>query len=321
MRNNLAICLLVMALLLMAGLATGSAVAVLLFPGMEGDAEEALWAQTLLSVVAFGMPALVFAWWRTRGEVVTPCEGEDGGRVSVARFLRLDARPEAVTVVMGVVAMLLMQPLSTYTAYVNEQWALPECLRGMEEWMRGMEDTATEETLRLLDFKGGQSLWLVLLGVAVVPAVTEELLFRGAIQPLLTSRVGAHAGVWLTAAIFSAFHFQFFGFLPRMLLGALLGYLFVYSGSMWVNMVAHLVNNAAVVVYVYVAIVFGGEDVTAAMRETDGWTGTDETGAMMAVVMGAAVAVILVVMRKRRMDKERIANPSDLPVRQAGQKE
>ena len=105
-----------MALLLMAGLATGSAVAGLLFPGMDGDAEEALWAQTLLSAVAFGMPALVFAWWRTRGEVVTPCEEEDGGRVNVARSLRLDARPEAVTVVMAVVAMLLMQPLSTYTA-------------------------------------------------------------------------------------------------------------------------------------------------------------------------------------------------------------
>jgi hypothetical protein len=97
-------------------------------------------------------------------------------------------------------------------------------------------------------FLGSQDLAGVLLAffsIAVIPAILEEFTFRGVIQSLLAKITrNIHLAIWLSAAIFSLIHFQFYGFLPRVLLGALLGYLVIWTGSIWASILAHFTNNA-----------------------------------------------------------------------------
>lgn len=97
-----------------------------------------------------------------------------------------------------------------------------------------------------------QDFMINILIVAVVPAVAEELFFRGVLQQLIKeASKSSHLAVWMTAVLFSAFHFDITGFIPRVLLGALLGYVFLWSGNLLVSMTGHFINNAAQVVLVY----------------------------------------------------------------------
>ena len=104
----------------------------------------------------------------------------------------------------------------------------------------------------LLAFSDLGQFALGLLVVAVLPAICEELFFRGMIQPLLLRATGSpHRAIWVTAIVFSAIHFQFFGFVPRMLLGALFGYIYYWSGNLRLAMLAHFVNNGLTVTLSY----------------------------------------------------------------------
>jgi len=90
--------------------------------------------------------------------------------------------------------------------------------------------------------------------IALLAALSEELFFRGILQKVLIECIhNKHIGVWLAAIIFSAFHMQFFGFLPRMLMGVYLGYLFLWSGSLWPGIFAHFLNNGMAVFIVWLA--------------------------------------------------------------------
>ena len=107
---------------------------------------------------------------------------------------------------------------------------------------------------QILDINTIPQLLFCLLVVGLMAGLSEEMLFRGAMQRTMQdSRLGAHTAIWVTAIVFSAFHMQFFGFLPRMLLGAWLGYLFVWTRSLWVPIIAHTLNNSTVVVMSYLA--------------------------------------------------------------------
>ena len=122
--------------------------------------------------------------------------------------------------------------------------SLPESLSGLENWMKTMEDAAkilTEKFLKVDSFGG---LLFNVFMIAILPALGEELMFRGVIQRIFSSWTkNYHWGIWITAFLFSAMHMQFYGFLPRMALGAMFGYLLVWTGTMWVPILAHFVNN------------------------------------------------------------------------------
>ncbi len=98
-----------------------------------------------------------------------------------------------------------------------------------------------------------KSIWGLLFNlfmVALIPAVGEEFLFRGTLQRIFSEWLRSeHLAVWTTAVLFSLMHYQFLGFMPRILLGALFGYLFLWTGNIWVPVLAHFVNNAVAVVY------------------------------------------------------------------------
>jgi membrane protease YdiL (CAAX protease family) len=93
-----------------------------------------------------------------------------------------------------------------------------------------------------------------LLFIGLLTAIVEEVLFRGCLQTIFVRWTkNKHAAVWIVAILFSAFHMEFFGFLPRVFLGVLFGYFTAWSGSVWPAIWAHFVNNGTIVVITYLA--------------------------------------------------------------------
>lgn len=147
-----------------------------------------------------------------------------------------------------VVSVPVMSVLIAWNAHLE----LPAFLYDFYRDARLKEDAAQQLTSFLTRFTSPQRLLVALLVIAVVPAVMEELVFRGVLlRQLARWTKSVHWGVWLSAIVFSYVHQQFFGFFPRMVLGAVLGYLFVWSGNLWVSIAAHFVQNAFQLVLLY----------------------------------------------------------------------
>ena len=122
----------------------------------------------------------------------------------------------------------------------------------LDKWIRETEETAAAFTRFITTFSSFPDFLFGLFVIAVLPAIGEELAFRGMIQPSVHRVTGnIHLAIWITAAFFSAFHLQFLGFLPRLLLGAVFGYLMAWSGNLWLPIVAHFANNALGVTFLY----------------------------------------------------------------------
>lgn len=122
----------------------------------------------------------------------------------------------------------------------------------LDAWIRERENMAEAMTKFLTSFRGPGDFLLGFLLIAVLPAISEEFAFRGMLQPALNRATGnMHIAVWVTAILFSAFHFQFLGFVPRLMLGVLFGYLLAWSGRLWLPIIAHFVNNGLMVILLY----------------------------------------------------------------------
>lgn len=131
----------------------------------------------------------------------------------------------------------------------NKQIDLPDSMSSLESAMRMMEEKAAQVTKLIVGYNSIGEMLLVLFTVALLPAVAEELVFRGILQSDLARTTGnVHAAVFVSAAVFSFIHFQFFGFFPRMILGIILGYLYITSGNLLVSILMHFTNNAMVVI-------------------------------------------------------------------------
>ena len=154
---------------------------------------------------------------------------------SVIEFLGLDKGVSGSKIFWSIVALILIFPAIQLIYWLNLQLPLPE-------WMMEMgksQDWLVAEVLRMEHFN---ELFFVLLIAAVAPAIGEELLFRGVVQPQFSKIFNnPHLGVWVTAFIFSAIHMQFAGFFPRFFLGAFLGYLYLWSGSLWLPILIHFI--------------------------------------------------------------------------------
>ena len=130
---------------------------------------------------------------------------------------------------------------------------MPEKFSAIETWMRNKEASAQLITDQLLNVHSLGALVLLIFVIGILTGIGEEALFRGLLQKLLWEKTGnKHAAIWIGAIIFSTVHFQFFGFIPRMLLGAFFGYLLVWSGNIWLPITAHFFNNSITVVFRYI---------------------------------------------------------------------
>jgi uncharacterized protein len=144
--------------------------------------------------------------------------------------------------------------LIDFSGTLNE-WLLPSD-SALYQWLKPQEDQAMRLTELMLNTPTSISFFNTILAVAIIPAIAEELTFRGVFQPLLARWTGnVHVAIWGSAFLFSFIHFQFFGFLPRLLLGAMLGYLVWWSGSLWPAIWTHFANNLmAILIYRYMGV-------------------------------------------------------------------
>lgn len=175
-------------------------------------------------------------------------------------WLNLHIAPTWQSVTVAVLLIMAAAPAINLLTYINQQMILPDWLKSLETWMMEQEENAAELTLQ---FVHADSIWGLLVNIglmAILPAFAEELSFRAVLQHILStpttrhaSRALPHAAIWATAIIFSAIHMQFYGFIPRMLLGAILGYTLYWSGTLWLPIIMHMTNNTIAVISYYVA--------------------------------------------------------------------
>ncbi len=170
---------------------------------------------------------------------------------NIGRYLKINHRPKIFTLTTGILLIIVCLPLINWLVTMNEMMTFPESFSYIEEWMRKSEESAMLFTNEFLNVNNVGGLMINLLMIAVIPAIGEEFMFRGVLQKLFKDWLGnAHIAIILSSFLFSAMHLQFFGFIPRFVLGMLLGYLFYFSRNLWIPIIAHFFNNGfAVIIY------------------------------------------------------------------------
>ena len=155
---------------------------------------------------------------------------------------------------LGIVFLIMVcsTPFMAWVNLTNQQMHLPEAFKGIEKWMRAQEDQAMVTTKAILSTKSVGGLLANLFVIAVMPAICEEFIFRGGLQRTIFRWLkNPHVAIWVSAIIFSTIHVQFFGFFPRLFLGAAFGYLYFWTGSIWYAVFAHFLNNAYAVIVAF----------------------------------------------------------------------
>lgn len=189
-------------------------------------------------VLLFILPAFIIARWKSK-QPVTWLQ-----MASPKWMVRREAGWTAFI-------MIVLQPAINLLGELNGMISLPSFMADMEAWMQKMEAANAETTEMILSASEPWQIIMNFLLIAVLAAFSEELLFRGALQGLFGHK---HTGIWSVAILFSLMHLQFYGFIPRMLMGALFGYMMVWCGSLYIPMLMHLTNNALVVMINYIAL-------------------------------------------------------------------
>ncbi len=211
----------------------------------EGDFPDSLlkgmlWIQ---AIVGFILPGLAFALIFYRNTWV--------------KYFGLSKAPSLLTVIFAVAALFAAYPLVQLSFEINSLIPLPN-------WMTAMEENATDVLAEVLNMQSASSYIMTLILVGVLPGIGEELVFRGIIQRQIQEWSGRPVlSVWIAAIIFSTIHMQFEGFLPRVALGAVLGFVYLWSRNLWVPMLVHAVNNGMQVSVLY----FTGIDLSDVEQE------------------------------------------------------
>ncbi|WEK36645.1 MAG: type II CAAX endopeptidase family protein [Candidatus Pseudobacter hemicellulosilyticus] len=191
------------------------------------------WSQAVSSIAFFFFPAFLYAAFTFRGRQFY--------------FLGLRKAEKTNMYVLAAFCIMLAFPFVFWLGQLNHALPLPESLYNMEK-------QTGKQLEALLKVNTTGDLIINVIVIALLPAICEELYFRGALQRVLIHLTKSPwAGILLTALVFSTLHFQFLGFFPRMFLGVVLGALYWYSGSLWTSILAHFVNNAVQVIAVSVA--------------------------------------------------------------------
>lgn len=234
---------------------------------------------TMQDLIAFTLPAIAMALISTK---------------QPATFLSVDKKVGVGSVMLTIGVMLISIPAMNYLIEWNEQITFPESLSSIEQWMKTSEQQAQENINTLL---GGTSIADLIMSILIVGVMTgfaEEILFRGALLKLIATankKVNIHFAIWTTAFLFSAIHMQFYGFFPRLLLGAFFGYLLWWSGSLWLPIIAHSINNIITVIFTWLT----QKGVIALDPNTFG--ATDDT-TIMAVTSLIVTAIAIVALHK-----------------------
>lgn len=214
---------------------------------------------------------------------------------TISEYLFLNKQFNSASLLLILVLMFFAGPFVNLIGEMNSNMVFPEWLSGVEQWMKNSEENAEMITRVFLNVDTTGGLLFNLFMIAFLPAIGEELLFRGVIQRIITKMTyNHHWGIWITAILFSALHMQFYGFVPRMLLGVLFGYLLVWSGSMWLPIVAHFLNNAIAVVMLFL---IHNELINPEIEEIGSSTGSYY---MAAISLCLTVLFMLIIKRQNK---------------------
>ena len=191
------------------------------------------------------------------------------------------------------ILVVLFFPFNEFFIKMNENMQLPKSLEGVQNWMKNSEENTAKMMKFLMDFTSISQLIIAFIVIACFAGIGEELIFRGILQNLFLKKFNNHhIAIWGAAAIFSAIHFQFFGFIPRMLLGAMFGYLYVWTGNLWVPIIAHITNNGFIVIMMYlnkIGVISGDVEKM-------------ETPSYIAILFTAMCGGVLFLIYKRRQE-------------------
>jgi membrane protease YdiL (CAAX protease family) len=194
-------------------------------------------AQGLASLITFIFGAM--AYWRWM----------EHKSLSDFNFVK---SPQIILFLLAFLIQICLLPFNGWLQEINANMKLPSILSDLESVLKGMEESMAELTKFITNFDEIWELVLAVLVIGVIAGIGEELLFRGLVQrKIYLATHNPHIAIWISAIIFSAIHFQFYGFLPRMFLGAMFGYFYFYSGNLWIPICAHIFNNSLAVFMMY----------------------------------------------------------------------
>lgn len=191
----------------------------------------------LQNIIVFAFPAFALAVFVSRKPI---------------HYLCLNCVPRAKSLLFLTVAIVVAMPAMNYIIDWNESIRLPESMSDIEQMLRQYEDMAKTTTDNLTKGKSFGGILVLILTVGCLTGFGEEVFFRGMFTRLIIDKpCNKHIAIWIGAFLFSLMHFQFYGFVPRMLLGGFFGYLMVWSGSLWLPIIAHAINNSLAIVSIY----------------------------------------------------------------------
>ncbi len=243
-------------------------------------------AQGISAIITFIIPAFLFAYFSSENKF---------------SYLKTN---KSFSTASGVAVLLLVftaMPIINWMGELNSHLTLPAFLSEVEEWMKTSEDSLKKLTEEFLKMDTVGDLLINIIVIALLAAVGEELLFRGAMQNVFLEWTrNSHVAVWITAILFSALHAQFYGFLPRMMLGVVLGYLYIWSGSLWLPILLHFLNNGLSVLFSYLV----GKGMISDAAET---IGTGETP-MIYVITSFVISIGLMLFIYREAERSKTAN-------------
>jgi uncharacterized protein len=214
------------------------------------------------------------------------------GRIS--EYLKINKLPLLLSLISVCLIMFFALPLINFMMLLNEQIHFPDFLSGLELKLKSMESEAMNLSNSFLKADSLPIYLVNLLVMAVIPAVGEEFLFRGIFQRLLTEWTGKiHLAIWISALLFSMMHMQFYGFIPRMVLGAFFGYLLWWSGNLWLPVIAHFINNSIAVTAFYLK-----NDITQKIDHL----GAEKAISIELILSGLIVSILIYIIA--RVEKE-----------------
>lgn len=238
--------------------------------------------QVVLTTLLFILPATVFCRFI---------------RDERSAFLNMGTAPHFYFILTAVACILFALPAVGGLEYLNQQIHLPADFSALESWMRLKENDAEKITLLFFQDKSIGGLIVNLLVMAFMAALSEEIFFRGLLQQMfIKNKVNAHVAIVITAVLFSAFHLQFFGFIPRMFLGIILGYLYYLTQNLWVSIIAHFCNNA----FAVIAMHFYNQETT------EGVATTQDPVSIAFILLSLVMVIGQLVMLKRFINKTRL---------------
>lgn len=217
-------------------------------------------------------------------------------------YFKLNKKPKLNLLLLSSLSIFAILPFVSWIGDINQGMSMPSYLSGLEDWMKSAEDNASRTMLAFLNVK---SIWAMIFNVimiALIPGIGEELLFRGIILKLFKKLTkNTHLAVLFSAILFSALHMQFYGFLPRLGLGLLLGYIFVYTGSLWIPIFIHFLNNAAAIIFVYAS---NSTEILTTDIESFGSTNS----IVIAMISLIVVTVIILYLRSKHLETKVITS-------------